>query len=232
MFSENCCGSQVRKHGKRVVVMKPVKGGFLSDPPAPKALARMREMHPDRTPAEWVLRFAASQDGVLVVLSGMSDFAQVDENARQMADFTPLTGEEQALPGDAVREIQKAGPLHTADYSVYQDAGGRNSLCPVLWGPTTSFRKREGGRSRAPWVPSAATSSCRCRGSATSRSLRFTTPRPGGARDGSRSARPRTAGARVLGAGAGDVLQQVDGGGIREGDDVRPTRRRMRPHQG
>lgn len=124
----------IRKHGKRVVVMEPVKGGFLADPPAPKALARMREMHPDRTPAEWVLRFAASQDGVLVVLSGMSDFAQVDENARQMADFTPLTGEEQALPGDAVREIQKAGPLHTANYSVYQDAGGRNNLVPGLMG--------------------------------------------------------------------------------------------------
>ena len=93
--SRKCYETAVR-HGKKVVVMEPVKGGRLAKLPA-EAEKLLREVHPDWSPASWAIRFAASLPEVEVVLSGMSDMAQVADNTGFMADFQPLTEEETAL---------------------------------------------------------------------------------------------------------------------------------------
>lgn len=85
-----------RKHGKPVFVMEPLKGGALVNLP-PEAEALLREANPDRTPAEWALKFCASLPGVEMVLSGMSNLEQVKQNTAIMADETPLTEDEMAL---------------------------------------------------------------------------------------------------------------------------------------
>ena len=76
-------------HGKPVVVMDPIKGGTLADLPdaARRELARS---FPDSTPAELAIRYAASLDNVMCVLSGMSTSAQLDENTRFMGGFEPI----------------------------------------------------------------------------------------------------------------------------------------------
>ena len=91
-----------RKHGKPIVVMEPVKGGRLADPPA-DVKKLFEAIHPDMSPASWAIRFAASLDGILTVLSGMSNVAQMEDNLSYMKDFRPLDGEEQ----QAVREAQR-----------------------------------------------------------------------------------------------------------------------------
>lgn len=94
-----------RKHGKPVFVMEPLKGGALVNLP-PEAEALLREANPDRTPAEWALKFCASLPGVEMVLSGMSSLEQVRQNTAIMADPTPLTDDEMALlhrVGDLIR---------------------------------------------------------------------------------------------------------------------------------
>ena len=89
-----------RKHGKPVVVMEPVKGGTLAAPPAIVADI-LKAADPDASPASWAIRFVASQDGIMTVLSGMSDLAQMNDNLSYMRDFKPLNEEEAAV-------IQKA----------------------------------------------------------------------------------------------------------------------------
>ena len=95
-----------RKHGKSIVVMEPVKGGILANPPA-SVKQIFRQAAPDASEASWAVRFAASLDGVITVLSGMSDTAQMRDNISYMKDFKPLTEAEQQVIAKAQAELAK-----------------------------------------------------------------------------------------------------------------------------
>lgn len=81
------------RHGKKIIVMEPVKGGQLAKlPPAAEAL--LREKDPNASMASWAVRFAMSLPAVEIVLSGMNELGQVRDNMR---DLYPLTEEEKDL---------------------------------------------------------------------------------------------------------------------------------------
>lgn len=82
------CYETCRKHGKPVIVMEPVKGGTLVDLPD-DCRAVFTELG-DPSPASYAIRFAAGFDGIMMVLSGMSNMEQMEDNISYMADFKPL----------------------------------------------------------------------------------------------------------------------------------------------
>ena len=87
------CYETARRHGKPVIVMEPVKGGTLATLP-PQAEAPLLKARPDLSIYSWGVRFAASLEGVVTVLSGMSNLEQMEDNLRYMKEFQPLSGEE------------------------------------------------------------------------------------------------------------------------------------------
>lgn len=82
------------QRGIPVIVMEPVRGGALASL-CPDAAALLRHAAPGRSLASWAVRFAASQPGVMTVLSGMSDEAQVRDNVETFLRFEPLSAGEQ-----------------------------------------------------------------------------------------------------------------------------------------
>jgi len=97
------CYETARRHGKPVVIMEPVKGGNLAMPPQ-KVVDLFEKVNPGASPSSWAVRFCASLEGVLVVLSGMSNVDQMADNLKHMSAFKPLNENEmQAI--DSAREI-------------------------------------------------------------------------------------------------------------------------------
>ncbi len=113
------CYDVIRKHGKKVVVMEPVKGGVLAQVPE-ESEKTLRAMNPEVSPAGWAIRYAASKEDVITVLSGMSTLAQVQDNVKTMKDFTPLTEDEQKLLESLAAKQKETGPEHESDYTKYE----------------------------------------------------------------------------------------------------------------
>lgn len=98
------CYEIARAHNVPIIVMEPVKGGLLAKPPADVS-AILREAEPDSSEASWALRFAADLDGVAVVLSGMSDVGQMEDNLRTMGGFEHLTDAQRDVIGRAAERL-------------------------------------------------------------------------------------------------------------------------------
>lgn len=82
--------------------MEPVKGGSLSTLPQ-NARKLLINAEPEWPVASWAIRFAAAQDGVVMVLSGMSDLIQLEDNINIAKDFKPLNKEQMNVINQVVK---------------------------------------------------------------------------------------------------------------------------------
>ena len=96
------CWEIAQAHGKSVTIMEPVKGGALADP-TPTVAPLLKNANPEAALASWAVRYAASLDGVITVLSGMSNLEQMKDNISYMKDFHPLSDAERDVIAQAQR---------------------------------------------------------------------------------------------------------------------------------
>lgn len=100
------CYEVAVSHNKPVIVMEPVKGGALVDIPK-EAVRLLKEKEPSLSTASWAVRYAATHERVMLVLSGMSSLEQVEDNISYMKEFKPLNEEELALVYRAAQIIRE-----------------------------------------------------------------------------------------------------------------------------
>lgn len=98
------CYEVARRYGKPVVIMEPVKGGYLAS--LPESVGEVFEQAaPGSSHSSWAIRYAASLEGVVTVLSGMSNVEQMQDNLQTMRDFQPLNEQERAVVARAVERL-------------------------------------------------------------------------------------------------------------------------------
>jgi len=111
------CWEVARKHNLPIIVMEPCKGGNLAQVPQ-EAQRLMKACNPNASASSWAIRFAANLEGVMMVLSGMSNMEQVLDNISYMDNLQPLSGEEHKIIKKVTDIINKnvAVPCTTCRY--------------------------------------------------------------------------------------------------------------------
>lgn len=99
------CYEVACKHGVKVAIMEPVKGGSLANI-MDDAKKIFTDYNPNASVASWAVRYAASLDNILIVLSGMSNMEQLKDNMSYMKDFVPLNDEEKQCVEKATNLIK------------------------------------------------------------------------------------------------------------------------------
>ncbi|MBQ2080277.1 MAG: aldo/keto reductase [Treponema sp.] len=101
----------LHKRNIPMIIMEPVRGGMLSNM-APEIEAKFKAKRPNDSVASWALRYVASLDGVMTVLSGMSNEEQMEDNIKTFTNFEPVTDDEMKIIDevtDAILKIPQIG---------------------------------------------------------------------------------------------------------------------------
>lgn len=103
--------------GIPVIVMEPVRGGKLAD--VPKRVEELfKNNAPDKSIASWAIRFCATHNNVLTILSGMNAKEQMLDNLQSLTDFVPMTDVELKICQNAASIINESEiiPCTGCDY--------------------------------------------------------------------------------------------------------------------
>ena len=118
------CVEVAKKYNLPVIVMEPLKGGFLANIPL-EAEKIMKEYNPDASAVSWALRYVASMDEVFMVLNGVSSLEQMEENIKIMDSHEKLNQDEYEIISSVIDIINSkiTVPCTKCNYCI--------STCPV-----------------------------------------------------------------------------------------------------
>lgn len=132
------CYEVCRKHNKPIIVMEPVKGGSLAGLPeeAEKVLAEFGGSN-----ASFAIRYAASFEGMFMVLSGMSNIEQLEDNLSFMTDFKPLSDAEFKAVDKVKEIIQSMDIVQCTACSYCTDGCPQNIPIPTIFKIVNNSRR-------------------------------------------------------------------------------------------
>ena len=94
----------LHKRNIPMIIMEPVRGGMLANM-APEIESKFKAKRPNDSVASWALRYVASLEGVMTVLSGMSTEEQMEDNIKTFTNFEPVTDDEMKIIDEVTDEI-------------------------------------------------------------------------------------------------------------------------------
>ena len=99
--------------GLPVFIMEPLLGGRLANALPEKAAVLLKEYNPEATPASWALRWLWSQSEVTLLISGMNELGQVNENTA-LAEQSQIGG----MTAEELTVIDQAADILASSYKV------------------------------------------------------------------------------------------------------------------
>lgn len=153
------CYEVCRKHGKPVIVMEPVKGGSLVNLPdtAKKVLDNLK----GGSYASYAIRFAAGFEGMMMVLSGMSNLEQMEDNLGFMADFRPLNEAEQEAVKKVTAIVRNQGLIPCTGCRYCTEVCPQQIAIPELFA-CLNAKKQEGPEAAYPEGTTRASECVKC----------------------------------------------------------------------
>lgn len=125
------CYDVAVKHGKKVIVMEPVRGGYLVN--LPDSAKEIFDKLNGGSYASYALRYAASYPEVFMVLSGMGDMNMMQDNINTFKNLVPFNKEEYTAT-DQVREIiRKVRQISCTGCSYCTEVCPKNIPIPELF---------------------------------------------------------------------------------------------------
>lgn len=144
------CYEMARKYNKPVIIMEPVKGGALATM-TPEVQKLFKDAHPELSVPSWAVRYAASLEGIVTVLSGMSNEEQLNDNVSYMENFKPLSESERAVVGKAVDILNSTPTIPCTACKYCVDGCPRKINIPGVFSAMNGlllYNNREGAKGR------------------------------------------------------------------------------------
>ena len=112
-----------------VWVMEPVRGDALAKLPE-ESITRLKTLRPEESIPAWSFRFLQDLPNVKMILSGMSDLEQMEDNIRTFQQIKPLSAEERDLLLEIAEPLKGSVPCTACRYCCDGCPAGLN--IPVL----------------------------------------------------------------------------------------------------
>lgn len=158
------CYEVARKHNKPVVIMEPVKGGSLAN--MHEDVAKIfKDANPEASVPSWAIRFAASLDGIITVLSGMSTLDQMKDNLSYMKDFQPLTQEESKTIKKVQDALEQIPSIPCTDCKYCVKGCPENIVIPMILNAMntyTVYNNLQGAKSHYGWATAKGAYASNC----------------------------------------------------------------------
>lgn len=137
------------KLGIPVIVMEPIKGGTLAN--LPEDVAKIFTSYDaESSLSSWAMRWCASFDNIKLILSGMSEMYQVEDNLKTFCDYKPLNSEEKALVAKVAEKILSKMKNGCTDCRYCQPCplGVNIPKCFDIWNKYSAFGNVEQAKKR------------------------------------------------------------------------------------
>lgn len=103
------------KHQIPVWVMEPVRGGKLASLNQPEE-EKLKALRPEESVAAWGFRFLQGLPNVTMILSGMSNMEQMEDNVKTFSEEKPLSEEETSLLLEIAEGMKDSVPCTACRY--------------------------------------------------------------------------------------------------------------------
>lgn len=130
-IQSKACYDVAVKHGKKVIVMEPVKGGYLSN--LPDKAAEVFDKLGGGSYASYALRYAASYSEVFMVLSGMGSMEMMQDNINTFTNMVPFSKDEYKATDRAREIIREVSQIPCTGCSYCTDVCPKNIPIPKFF---------------------------------------------------------------------------------------------------